>query len=282
MTSGSAPRIHSASKTRQENGAAVSTITSQVEENDYEILESEVNAFLDRYEAAHGGLGYLLRRPRETAAVFASAQKLPLLHVRPSDTAEGRAVRRELSRGARRLRTPLHRVSGAITVPADPAEFLEGSSKQTLRRKMRAAQKRGVTWEVVTDPDLRRSLVTLADDFERANPRERYRAAAPDNEDLLDYDCWLLARAADGSPLLLSVTPIDDGVGALRYFRTLSAHPDGSDARYLMTQALVGELARRGVHHLVDTTISMHLSHGLRHFQRMVGFRLIRLEIAPA
>jgi hypothetical protein len=258
---------------------AVSTITSQVEEHDYELLEAEVNEFLDGYEAAHGGIGYLLRRPRETAAVFASARKLPVLRVHPCDSPEGRAVRRELSRGARRLRTPLHAVSGAITVPADPADFEEGSSKQTLRRKMRAAQKRGVTWEVVTDPDLRRTLVGMADDFERANPRERYRAANPSNEDLLDYDCWLLARASDGSPLLLSVTPIDDGVGALRYFRTLSANPEGSDARYLMTRALVGELSRRGVHHLVDTTISMHLSHGLRHFQRMVGFRLIRLEI---
>jgi hypothetical protein len=250
-----------------------------MDDRDYEYLESQVNGFLDHYEAANSGIGYLLRRPRSTAAAFASARRLPTLRVSTSGTVEGRAVRRELSRGARRLRTPLHNVSGAISIPDSFREYEEGSAKQTLRRKVRAAQKRGVTYEVVTDPSLKHELVEIADAYERANPRERYRAASPSNADLLDYDLWLLARTADGTPLLLSVTPIDDGVAALRYFRTLSASPEASDARYLMTWALVRELTGRHVHHLVDTTISMHLSHGLRHFQRMVGFRLLRLEV---
>lgn len=258
----------------------MSTIFSTIDDRDYEFLESQVNGFLDQYEAAHSGVAYLLRRPRSTAAAFACARQLPTLLVSPSDTVEGRAVRRELSRGARRLRTPLHNVSGAIAIPDAFSVYEEGPSKQTLRRKVRAAQKRGITWEVVTDPALRRRLVDVADAYERGNPRERYRASSPSNDDLLGYDLWLLARTANGEPLLLSVTPIDDGVAALRYFRTLSSSPESSDARYLMTWALVGELAARRVHHLVDTTISMHLSHGLRHFQRMVGFRLLRLEVA--
>ncbi|MGN6446094.1 hypothetical protein [Amnibacterium sp.] len=258
----------------------MSTASPLIDDHEYAALESAVNAFLDQYEASGSkGVGYLLRRPRRTAAAFASARRLPVLQVRTSATPEGRAVRHELSRGVGRLRTPLHTVSGAVAVPDDSTQYELGASKQTLRRKVRAAQKRGITWEAVTDPVLRRELVDLADEHERNNPHALYRADSPSNEDLLDYDLWLLARAADGSPLLLSVTPIDDGVGALRYFRTLRADDDASLARYLMTQVLITELSRRGVHHLVDTTISMHLSHGLRHFQRMVGFRLIRLEV---
>jgi hypothetical protein len=258
----------------------MSTI-SHVDERVYAATESEVNRFLDGYEASDSGIRYLVQQPLQTAAAFAHARRLPVLRVSSTGDAEGDAVRRELSRGGGRLlRTPLHRVSGAISVPTDPADYQAGSSKQTLRRKVRAAEKRGVTWEFVVDPVLRRALVEIADEHERQNPRERYRAENPSNQDLLDYDLWLLARTRDGEPLLLSVTPVDGGVGALRYFRTLSADEAGSDARYLMTNVLVAELARRGVHHLVDTTISMHLSHGLRHFQRMVGFRLIRIEIA--
>jgi hypothetical protein len=266
--------------TTRPNGETVSTI-SHVDEHEYAATESEVNSFLDGYEASGSGVRYLVGQPRRTVAAFAHARRLPVLRVYPTETAEGRAVRRALSRGAPNLHPPpRHTVSGAISVPADPAEYVSGSAKQTLRRKVRAAEKRGVTWEHVTDPVLRRDLVRIADEHERNNPRERYRATEPDNEDLLDYDLWLLARSSDGEPLLLSVTPIDDGVGALRYFRTLTAHESGSDARYLMTRVLVDELSRRGVHHLVDTTISMHLSHGLRHFQRMVGFRLLRIEIS--
>lgn len=258
----------------------MSAVSSFVDEQGYAQLESAVNEFLDQYEASeHKGLGYLVRRPRKTAEVFASVRRLPVLRVSPSDTVEGRAVERELSRGSGHLRTPLHTVSGAIAVPADPAEYRSGASKQTLRRKVRAAQKRGITWEFVTSRTRRLELVTMADEYERANPDARYRASSPSNDDLLDYDLWMVASSADGEPLLLAVIPIDDGVAALRYFRTLCADEDASLARYLMTATLVDELHRRHVHHLVDTTISMHLSHGLRHFQRMVGFRLLRLEI---
>jgi hypothetical protein len=259
----------------------VSSASPSIDEQLYARLESAVNDFLDQYEASgNKGVGYLLRQPQRTAEAFASARRLPVLRVHASATPEGRAVRRELSRGGGRLRTPLHSVSGAVEVPHDIAEYDLGAAKQTLRRKVRAAQKRGITWELVTDPGLQRELVQLADEHERNNPLALYRADSPSNDDLLDFDLWLLARAADGAPLLLSVTPIDDGVGALRYFRTLRADDDASLARYLMTRVLITELSRRGVHHLVDTTISMHLSHGLRHFQRMVGFRLIRLVVS--
>jgi hypothetical protein len=47
-----------------------------------------------------------------------------------------------------------------------------------------------------------------------------------------------------------------------------------------MTEVLVERLARLGVRHLVDGSNLFWLPNGLRHFQRMVGFRIVRLRIA--
>jgi hypothetical protein len=43
--------------------------------------------------------------------------------------------------------------------------------------------------------------------------------------------------------------------------------------------ALVAALAERGVRHLVDSTPPPQLSNGLRHFQRMVGYRYARVRV---
>ena len=44
-----------------------------------------------------------------------------------------------------------------------------------------------------------------------------------------------------------------------------------------MTQVLVETLSARGVRYLVEGTHPAELPNGLRHFQRMVGFRLHRV-----
>jgi hypothetical protein len=107
-----------------------------------------------------------------------------------------------------------------------------------------------------------------------------YRNPAPDNDDLLNYRLWLVARAADGRPVLLSVTPVDGEVALLRYFRTLGTGQEQSHARYLMTEVLVERLVRLGARYLVDGSNLFLLPNGLRHFQQMVGFRIVRLRIA--
>jgi hypothetical protein len=85
---------------------------------------------------------------------------------------------------------------------------------------------------------------------------------------------------------MLSVTPNDGEWAQLRYFRTLGSGPEHSDSRYLMTQVLVAALSERGVRRLVDGVHPADLPNGLRHFQRMVGFRLARvrarlIDVAP-
>jgi hypothetical protein len=166
-----------------------------------------------------------------------------------------------------------------LAVPADPAEHVDGRSAQTLRRKIRAAERAGVTWRAVTDPAERRSLLEIANRAEREHADPSYRVEAPSNDDLLDHDLWLVAVDAEGTPILLSVTPVDGDIATLRYFRTLGSGPAHSDSRYLMTHALVTELAQRGVRWLLDTEPPGAQTNGLRHFQRMVGFRYARVRL---
>ncbi|MGY1732441.1 hypothetical protein ACI798_13060 [Geodermatophilus sp. SYSU D01045] len=155
---------------------------------------------------------------------------------------------------------------------------MHGRAKQTLRRRLRAAQRRGITCRPVDDPAERRALVLLADETERSHPDPRYRIDVPENEDLLQHDLWLAAYSPQGHPLLLSVTPVDGEWALLRYFRTLGHGPEHSDSRYLMCVVLVEALARRGVRYLVDTWHPGGIPEGLRQFQRSVGYRLMRVR----
>ena len=101
----------------------------------------------------------------------------------------------------------------------------------------------------------------------------------PRDDDLIDHDVWLTVDDPEGQPLLLVVAPRDGEFATLRYFRTLGASDAHSDARYLASSALVAELARHGVRYLLDTATPAEQTNGLRHFQRMVGFRYARVRL---
>jgi hypothetical protein len=167
-------------------------------------------------------------------------------------------------------------VSAVLETPTRPGTYEEGRSRATVRRKIRAAEKQGVTVRAVRMAD-RANLLALADYHERANERDEYRNASPDNDDLLEYDLWLAAYDAYDQPIMLAVIPCAGEWAVLRYFRTLTAGQASSDARYLMAREVAEALAARGVRALVDTARPHWLPNGLRHFQRMIGFRLVRI-----
>jgi hypothetical protein len=180
---------------------------------------------------------------------------------------------------------PLHlpvRLTGVavLDIPADAADYVDGASKQTLRRKVRSALRSGISCRRVDDPVERIALLEMARAAEATHADDQYRVERPDNADLPGHDLWLAAFAADGTPLLLSVTPAEGEWAHLRYFRTLGSGQEYSDSRYLMTQRLVETLSGRGVRHLIDGVHPADLPNGLRHFQRMVGFRLTRITLA--
>ena len=242
---------------------------------------SALDSFWGEYaDAGRPGPGFALRRPVDLARALAAVRELPCERVRPSSTPGGRAVRAALEvriafgLPGRMLGT------AALRIPARPEEYLEGRRAQTLRRKVRAAQRIGTVVEPVEDRQERLRLVALADRHEREHPDPTYRVEEPDNADLLDHDLWLVARAPGGTPLLLSVTPVDGDLATLRYFRTFGRGTAQSDARYLATAVLVEHLAQRRVRWLLDTESISAQTSGLRHFQKVVGFEYVRFVLA--
>ena len=77
------------------------------------------------------------------------------------------------------------------------------------------------------------------------------------------------------------MTPVDSEWALLHYFRTLTNGQEASSVRYLMTQVLVEHLVGLGARYLADPTSSLWLTNGLRHYQRILGFRLVRFRLAP-
>ena len=269
------PLVRRAAKTANPAGKSASPLRSRFAAATSEPQLSEFYSAL--VASGQRSLVYVARHPLATATRLIAIARLPKRTAVLGDSPGGRTLHLTLRRPGP-LRTPFGSTGIAVLdVPADAAEYSLGTSKQTLRRKVRAAQKAGVTCRPVTDAAERSALLELANVCEQQHADEEYRVEAPDNSDLLDHDLWLAAFAADGRPLLLSVTPVDGEWGHLRYFRTLGSGPEYSDSRYLMNQELVEELSRRGVRHLVDGTHPVELPNGLRHFQRMVGFRLTRV-----
>ena len=243
--------------------------------------EPALSSFYEAYtESPLGAARFVVRHPVSSLAAAVAIARLPRLDAELSARPDGRVIRSGLERPGL-LGAPLGRSGVAVLeIPADPADYRLGASKQTLRRKMRAAERKGVTWRRVDDPDERRALVELGDGVERTHRDVRYRKVHADNTDMLEHDLWLAAFDQEGVPLLLSVTPTDGAWAQLRYFRVLGNGPVHSDTRYLMFAALVDALAARGVHHLVDTASPVDLPNGLRHFQRMIGFRMARIVVS--
>jgi hypothetical protein len=246
--------------------------------------ELTVSRYFQEY-VEHGKPGYVyfvryfVRHPHKSISALIALRRLPRLDLSGSPaSADGVAIRAWMS-----SRSTLARIGGwataVLSLPDEPGQYSLGASKQTLRRKVRIAQRLGVHWAEVNDAEDRQELLKLAEEYERTHPNAEYRNPDADNSDMLSYEFWLAAYSADDRPLLLSVTPVDGEFAFIRYFRTIGSGDEQSNARYLMTQVLVEYLVRRKVRYLVDGGFSPVLPDGLRQFQRMLGFRIARIRI---
>lgn len=219
---------------------------------------------------------YVVRHPRQAMRVIRALTALPAFDAELPRSYEAPAVQRLLLEHGATRRMMLG-VSAILPVPTVAGTYTDGSDRATVRRKIRAAEKQSVTVRPAR-ADERAYLLSLANAHELTNERAEYRVEQPDNDDLLDYALWLVALDGDGEPIMLSVTPTAGEWGVLRYFRTLTAGQASSDARYLMARELAEALCARGVRYLVDSSRPHWLPNGLRHFQRMIGFRLVRVR----
>ena len=225
------------------------------------------------------GARFILRNWRQSWTAFRAVRRLPTVEARPADTPGGRAVRRVLAARAT-YGVPARLLGTAVLeAPVDADDYLSGRRAQTLRRKLRSTERLGLTVRRIEDQAERRRLVEAASRAERTHTDPAYRVPTPSNDDLLDHDVWFTVDDPQGLPLLLAVAPYDGEFAVLRYFRTLGSSQAHSDARYLASSALVAELSSRGVRYLLDTATPAEQTNGLRHFQRMVGFRYARVRL---
>jgi hypothetical protein len=242
--------------------------------------EQRLAAYWAEYvDAGRRGPRHALTHMGESWQAWKSIRRLPVLEASPSDSPGGRAVRDVLETRAS-YGVPGRLLGTAVLeVPPAPDDYLLGRRAQTLRRKIRSAQRRGLAVRRVADPAERRALLGVANNAEQKHADPAYRVSTPNNHDLLQHDVWLVVESPEGTPLLLSVTPHDGRFAILRYFRTLGSGQAHTDARYLASSAVVAELAERGVRYLMDTATPPEQTNGLRHFQRMVGFRYARVRL---
>ncbi|MEZ0051096.1 O-antigen/teichoic acid export membrane protein [Mycobacterium sp. MAA66] len=231
-------------------------------------------------ESGIGRYHYAAWHPLRCLSAIRAIRQLPVVCLAtPSARPGGVAVQRVLD-----LRGPggvpaRWLGSAALAVPADAAEYQRGPHARTLRRKIRAADRHGIRCRLVPHAE-RITMVAQCNSAEQRHRQQQYRVRHPHNDDLLQHDLWLVAEDVAGRALLLAVLPVDGDVATLRYFRTLGAGEVYSLSRYVGTQAVVTELSRRGVRWLLDTAPPGAQTNGVRHFQRMVGFRYVRLAIA--
>lgn len=251
--------------------------TTDWTETDHEVTVPQY--LQDYFDCGKPGFTYIVRRPLKSLRTLGALCRLPCLRVVLSSTEiEAAAIHAPLSRHSMLAHAGVS-ATAVLRLPDEPGRYSLGASKQTLRRKARYAHRLGVSWTEVSDFGERSRILQIADEYERAHPNETYRNPSPDNNELLSYRLWLAAYSADGRPLLLSVTPVDGELALLSYFRTIGAGDEQSNARYLMTEVLVDKLVGCGVRYLLDSG-SPAMPRGLRHFQRMLGFRIVRIRIA--
>lgn len=245
----------------------------------YERYDEQVAAFWDDvYESPLSKFLFPFRHPIRTARGVMAAHSLPMRDVVLDDSAEGESIRRALrSRGI--TSRDFWLFGGAVLdVPADPEEFLAGRRQQTMRRMLRKAVAAGLTCRAVSESE-RRDLLRVAVERERTHPDPSHRSANPNLDRLLDVDLWRVCEV-EGEPVLLAVLPVSGEWSLLTYFRTLGEGEIHTLARWLTTHDAVKELSARGVRNLLDPEIPGGLSSGVRHFQRMLGFRLVRLRLS--
>lgn len=242
--------------------------------------EATVSQYFHGYvESGKPGFIYLVRKPIKSIRMFVALSRIPCLSVAPSaDDVEGIAIRSLL-----KPRSVLNWLVGyptaVLRLPEEQGLYARGASRRTLRKKLIRAERAGIHWEILTDTQRQREVLKLADDFERTHPDITYRNPDPENSDLFDYPLWMIAYSDDSHPLLLSVTAVSGELAWMAFYRTLGVGDDYSNARYLLFQVLVEHLVGRKVRYLISGA-SLALPNGLRHFQHMLGFCIIRLRLS--
>jgi hypothetical protein len=258
-------------------------VTSGLADPEFVRLGEALQAQHDRPDGAAGDLGRRAQaRMRRAAATMACAvpalrdrlpvlAELPQLTVSLSPSALG--DRMEAKYGGHRRGVPCRVAVSVLTLPASSADYLRGRSRQAVRTNSRRAAAAGVTCRRMgrVEAEVRITAVLRA--------RGEDDLVGPVRADLASglVQGWV-ARDAEDTTEVVALTSTDGAFARLDLMLCAPGREAGP-SRYLLSAHLVGELAARGVRHLaVDT--ALFLEPGLRHFQRLLGFEPMTLDLA--
>lgn len=228
-------------------------------------------------ESGRGGFGYVARHPLHALRAFLAIQRLHFVYPDlQSDTPGGWEVEQVLHQKGP-LGLPARWWGFSVVPVIETADSLDSPEAKRLRYNLRRAEAAGITVRPVEASE-RIGLLDLANEWERVHPDTTYRVSKPGNDDLRNHDLWIVAEDDTGHPLLLAVAAIDGDFAVLRYFRTLGDGEKHTLSRYLAHHALVEGLADRGVRWLLDTTPPAAQTNGVRLFQRIIGYRHVRIR----
>jgi hypothetical protein len=201
------------------------------------------------------------RRLRAGSLELASYQRrLPSIEIPVSAAPAGRMIGEHFSiREGNRLR--FGRAQGVLQLPADPAEYLRGRSRQAIRTNLGHAARAGLTvyscsidnWAPGTG-DIRAGQIT-------PGPAER----------------WMVLDA-EGAIVADSILSVDREVALLQGL-VLVTEEAKNYSRWLLHTAIVERLCGSCRTLLTNSEDSYRLPAGNQHFQRLLGYRVMRLRL---
>jgi hypothetical protein len=160
-----------------------------------------------------------------------------------------------------------------LDLPADPAEYARGRSRQALRTNCARARRMGVRIERVDDPgQVRDRMTELFAQRRDADGGAWYFERGAQREG----EFWF-ASDAEGRVLALAEI-IPDRDAALLRSMISAPGPGRSEARYLLMSEVVASLAGRGVRHVLVGR-ALRVPPGLVYFQRLLGFAPMNLTL---
>jgi hypothetical protein len=213
-------------------------------------------------------LAYALAHPNLVPAYFQLLRKLPVETLAVSALPVGQILGDRWSRQSWR-KSASH---ACLPLPSDPETYLRGRHRQALRTNLHRADKIRLTVRPVpTDWGASRqvlldgpfaSLVTRLDEMD-------------------DLDAVIKSWAVFDSehrPLGRAVALVDEKTAVLLLLRGPPDMGVAHQTRYLLHTAVVADLIRQGVRHLVVESI-LGAPAGLKYFAARLGYRACRIRV---
>jgi hypothetical protein len=221
---------------------------------------------------------YGCRHPGQLMEVAAAILRLPRLQVIVSAESHGENLIKRLGRRSFSA-MGWYPAESAMVLPVDEATYLRGKARQALRTNVTRAKKDGLRCLRVSDAD------------ERKRWTDEIFAARTAPENLAEFmehyetrgavgptDMHVIVDAEDQLVALCEVA-VDTETAMVDVFVKMPDHPSAAVARYMMLLDIVSGLIDRGVKVLLVDASRLHVSEGIRYFQRRVGFEPYNVRV---